>query len=125
MVVASPCRVIRAGTFTKKVSQLERNLPHPDANSELRGGERSEKCRSKSVMATEGHAGGGEEIFSVKELEAKITKYFEDKATLLGIKFRKALIFDEGLLNSWFQENKLPIVRSAQNCLRICVSSKM
>ena len=42
-------------------------------------------------------------------LEAKITKYFEDKAASVGIKFDKAMLFDESMLNSWFEEAKLPI----------------
>jgi len=60
-------------------------------------------------VATKGHAGGGDEKLSGNSLEAKITKYFEDKAATLGIKFDKAMLFDESMLNSWFEEAKLPI----------------
>jgi hypothetical protein len=60
-------------------------------------------------VATKGHAGGGDEKLSGDSLEAKITKYFEDKAATLGIKFDKAMLFDESMLNSWFEEAKLPI----------------
>ena len=67
-------------------------------------------------MATEGHAGGGEDTTAClvsmpkkdEQHKKEVAAYFA-KVARDSISFDEALLVDESMLNSWFQEEKLPI----------------